>query len=334
MTKRLTINALISSPIIGFYGVLPLFIFGIPYTTILLIISVLTLLTFIFWLINIYVLRLFRGKETSTKRYVASYGSTFVFHLFFITIGNLSGLNSVENMMVSGKFPFPIVYPFLFALAINTIILIISNSILSSESKTKTELELQQLRVTNLETQKQILTQQLQPHFLFNALSVLKSLIKKDPENAEHYALQLSSFLRYSVEASHSELTSLEDELRFTQDYIDLQKVRFQDSFTYTLDIPKEVIKSRKVPLFAIQTLVENAFKHNYFTSRSPLHISINYKVDSILISNNKVSMKVTERKGIGLANLNKRYELITGSGIAITDTEEYFTVSIQLINE
>lgn len=333
MIKRLTINALISSPVIGFYGALPLVIFGIPFASVFLILGVLTVLTFFFWLINLYILTKMPGSETSVRRYVFSYVATFIFHALFNAVGYFSGLRPEETTMVINNFPFFVLYPFLFALAINTIILIMSNSVLLAESRKKTELELQQVKVSNLEAQKQILTQQLQPHFLFNALSVLKSLIKTDPENAEHYALQLSSFLRYSVEARRSDLITVEDELRFTQDYVDLQKVRFQDSFTFSVTIADEV-KHQKVPLFAIQTLVENAFKHNYFTTRSPLHIRLDYESGAICVSNNKVSMKVTERNGIGLANLNKRYELIAGRGISISDTEEYFSVTIPLLAE
>ena len=89
-------------------------------------------------------------------------------------------------------------------------------------------------------------------------------MITENAVSAQHYVVKLSEFLRYSVEAHHTEVVSLRKELDFTVDYIDLQKVRFENAFTYEVNIPNEVMQFH-LPVLALQTLVENIFKHNYF---------------------------------------------------------------------
>lgn len=164
--------------------------------------------------------------------------------------------------------------PFVPAIGINTLILILSKSIILQFQKESAELEVKQLKVNNLEAQKMILLQQLQPHFLFNALSTLKSLISENPRNAEDYTVRLSDFLRYSVQAKNNEVVSLSDELTFTKNYIELQKVRFEESFKCRIEISEQYL-NQKIPVYALQTLVENALKHNAFSDKKPLFIEV-----------------------------------------------------------
>jgi LytS/YehU family sensor histidine kinase len=159
----------------------------------------------------------------------------------------------------------------------------------------------------------------------------LKSLIKEDAEVAEDYAVKLSDFLRYSVDSHKTELVRLDQELTFVNNYIELQKVRFEDAFEFSYSIPPAVL-SHKIPVFALQTLIENAFKHNYFTSKKRLNITITYQNGQLMVANNKVSIRLAERTQTGLSNLNKRYELITGKGIQVVETDDAFCVSINLI--
>jgi two-component system, LytTR family, sensor kinase len=332
MQKRLIRTALFSTPVIALYGVTPLIIFvGVSSKTIFTILFALTLTVSIFWAINLYVLNLMKDRELEWKRYGLSYLITFVIHSGINVLADFLSLRPTEADIFISNFPFFIAYPFLFALAVNTIILIISNSIVLSEKRETAELEIQQLKVTNLEAQKQILLQQLHPHFLFNALSVLKSLIKESPDVAEDYSVKLSEFLRYSAKASEQTTVSLKEELDFTNGYIELQRVRFEGTFSYTVSIPSTALVN-KIPVYALQTLVENAFKHNYFTEKNPLHIEINYDNGKLTVTNNKVSLKVTERSGMGLVNLSQRHKLITGKEIDIVETENSFSVTIHLI--
>lgn len=224
-----------------------------------------------------------------------------------------------------------LIYPIVATIALNTIILIIINLIIEEQEKLEAKSIIADLNIKKLEAENQVLLQQLQPHFLFNTLSVLKSLIKEDPDLAEAYSIKLSEFLRYAVESHNTEMVSLENEMKFVNNYIDLQKIRFDNAFTFESKIPEEIMHL-EVPVFAIQTLVENAFKHNYFTEKRPLKIVIDYEAEKLQVWNNIVSLKLTERAGTGLANLKKRVEFLTKSSIEVQETETHFSVKIPVI--
>lgn len=190
--------------------------------------------------------------------------------------------------------------PFVPAIGINTLILILSKSIILQFQKESAELEVKQLKVNNLEAQKMILLQQLQPHFLFNALSTLKSLISENPRNAEDYTVRLSDFLRYSVQAKNNEVVSLSDELTFTKNYIELQKVRFEESFKCRIEISEQYL-NQKIPVYALQTLVENALKHNAFSDKKPLFIEVLIEKNQVKVSNNLLPKTLQIESGTGL---------------------------------
>jgi two-component system, LytTR family, sensor kinase len=324
LKNRLLRTALLSSPILGLYGVTPVYIFNkIPADFILFAAMVLTVIVFIFWLINIYVLRITGNGEKSSKRYLLSYTLTFVFHFTFILVGRNFKFVEID----SANF---VAYPVISVIAINTVIIIICNSILLAQKKESAELEVEQLKVSNLEAQKQVLMQQLQPHFLFNTLSVLKSLIKENPDEAEDYSVKLSEFLRYSVQVHKSDLVTVEEELKFTNDYIELQKVRFGDSLICYINIPGEVLQY-KMPAYGLQTLVENAIKHNTFTEKKPLCIRIGYEAGIVRVWNNKMHRKLTETSGTGLKNLNERCKIIMGTELEITDNNDEFCVAVRI---
>jgi two-component system, LytTR family, sensor kinase len=323
MNKKLFQTALLSSPIIALYGVAPFYIFNtVDIPLFISTLGALTAFVFSFWLINIFILRK-RHNLNSWQSYLLSYSFAFIIQVTFIALG--------ENIGKRPRIEINLFYPVLATFAINTIILIISNSIILQFQKQSADIEIQQLKVGNLEAQKQMLIQQLQPHFLFNALSVLKSLIRENPTNAEDYTVRLSQFLRYSVQAKNNDVVSLVDELKFTQDYIELQKVRFGDSFNCQIDIPQTNL-SKKVPVYALQTLVENAIKHNAFTEKKALSIAISVEGNRIKVSNNVLPKAIHLPSGTGLQNLNQRYQMIADTDIEIVKTETNFAVLISLL--
>jgi two-component system LytT family sensor kinase len=332
--KRFTRTALISSPILALYGVTPFYIFNkVPISFILIGGLTIMINVFILWAINIFVIK-HSGSQKKWKWYSLSYTFTIVFHFAILFVRELLQPPSfiTEGELSFGK-DILIAYPFASVLAINTIILIICNSILATQKNKDAEIEIQKLRVSNLEAQKQVLMQQLQPHFLFNTLSVLKSLIKENPDEAENYSIKLSEFLRYTVQVHKSDLVSLDQELKFTNDYIDLQKVRFGNSIIFKVTIPHNTYEMQ-IPAYALQTLVENAIKHNSFTEKRPLFITIEYVAgDAISVRNNKMLTKTTDTTGTGLRNLNQRYKIIANKEIEITDTKDEFVAKVHLLN-
>ncbi len=324
MKKNLLRYAIISTPILAMYALSPLLIFGIAPTHEVLRISIGMLVNIsIVWGINIYITLQLQHIE-KWKRYSLSYLLQLVFQfiLFFVTDFIAVRPELAEKYVV---------YPVLISISFNAIIILLCNSVENAYKKTVAEIENRELKLQNSEAQKQLLLRQLHPHFLFNSLSVLKSLIKEKPDAAEDYSVKLSDFLRYSAKASIQSLVTLQEELEFTNGYIELQKVRFENTFSFSANIPNEV-KNFKVPVYSIQTLIENAFKHNYFTEKNPLNIEVNYGSHKLVVINNKVSIKITERSGMGLVNLNQRHKLITGKEIDIVETDNSFSVTIHLI--
>jgi two-component system, LytTR family, sensor kinase len=322
MKKRLYRTAIISAPILAILVSAPIYI--VEKRSIFFMLSIWSFLIFfifILWSINIAITSIIKNPE-GYKRYFLSY-----FFVFLLQVFNVYFFSD----LITKPEHYNILAPFVVAFSMNTIIIILSNSIKFQFQKESAELENEHLKVGNLEAQKQMLLQQLQPHFLFNALSTLKSLISENPNNAEDYVVKLSDFLRYSVQAKNNEIVSLDSELKFTKDYIDLQKVRFGEALQFIIDIEESYL-SKKVPVYAIQTLVENAIKHNSFTDKKPLCIYLNIETNRIRVQNNKVSKTLVLPSGTGLENLNLRYKMIANTEIEINESNKSFAVLINFL--
>lgn len=320
LKNRLFQMAFLSSPILGVYGVLPIYLLNNwPLAFALSAVFGLTIIFFGFWVINIFLLIHF--KNHALKRYALSFALTILLHSLVFLFANTRPPSPELNFL----------YPLIFITFINSIILISCNYVQLRYDKEISDLAFKELEVNNLEAQKQVLMQQLQPHFLFNALSTLKSLIQENPEEAEFYTVKLSEFLRYSIKAQTGELVTLQEEMKFTQDYLDLQLKRFNEALTCEFEIPEQLLQ-RRIPAYALQTLVENALKHNRFTEEEPLTIKLGVEDERLQVWNNKQPKKATSSAGIGLNNLNMRYNLIAGKALKIVDTKQAFCVSIPLI--
>lgn len=323
MKNKIYTYAFISTPLLALLGVSPFYIFGILdlRQSIEMNVSILVSVM-LYWAINGYIFLKLK-KKLKWQTFILSYLLTFFSNILkapFQTFINFRSI--IEEYLI---------YPIITTITINTIILLIINLILGDEEKLKAQHTITDLTIQKLKAENLVLMQQLQPHFLFNALSILKSLIRENADMAEEYALKLSDFLRYGVEEHKNDLVSIKDEMQFVNNYIDLQQIRFEEAFTFELDIPDAVLQEQ-VPVFAIQALVENAFKHNYFTEKRPLNIRIGHEGEWLVIENNIVSLKVTERSGTGLINLKKRYEFIGGKEIEIHKSENSFIVKLPII--
>ena len=216
--------------------------------------------------------------------------------------------------------------------SINSVVLIVQDLVLLIERKTKIENENTELRIRNVEAANQKLKQQLQPHFLFNSLNVLKTLIRKQPDNAETYLKRLSDFLRASVLYDSVNTVTFGEELKLSLDYIEMQKIRFGDAIHFEVAIPDEA-KAGFLPVFSVQMLLENAIKHNAFTTEMPLHIKLFYENGWLTVSNTVRHKAVNESStGMGLINLSERYKIISGDEISIRSDDSTFSVSIKIL--
>ncbi|MEO1448880.1 MAG: histidine kinase, partial [Bacteroidota bacterium] len=278
MDRKFFSYASISAPLLALFGASPFYIFGILtlQQSAKMHISVLISVV-LYWLINGFIF-LHLKKPRTWPFLVLSYFLTFFSNILKAPFQSTFDFQSTLLEYV--------VHPIITAIALNTIILLIINSIIGEREKQESARTIASLKLQKLEAENQVLMQQLQPHFLFNALSTMKSLIQEDAELAEEFSLKLSDFLRYSVESHNSDLVSVAAEMQFVRNYIDLQQIRFEEAFAFEADIPVE-IEAYKVPVFAIQTLIENAFKHNYFTEKRPLSIRISYADGELQVWNN-----------------------------------------------
>jgi len=189
--------------------------------------------------------------------------------------------------------------------------------------------------VAKTETAKfEFLKNQLDPHFLFNSLNVLTSLIDENPRQAEKFTTKLSKVYRYVLEQKDKDLIPLEEELRFAKSYMELLKMRFEDGISF--NIPEEVSNpDLKVLPLSLQLLLENAVKHNSISSKDPLHIDI-YEENGFLVIQNNINPKASLEKStkVGLKNINQRYSLISKAKVEITTKNKLFKVKLPLLTQ
>jgi len=183
-----------------------------------------------------------------------------------------------------------------------------------------------------LSLQYKVLQEQINPHFLFNSLNVLGSLIDIDVEKAKTFTRELSTFYRDVLHFKNQDITSLKEEIDFVKKYIYLQQIRFGEALHVDI-IANEKVDGKVIPL-SLQSLVENAIKHNQMSIADPLRIVIAISDDyELVIENNLQPKKLIEKSSqTGLKNLAGRYEYLTGKEMVITSNDNYFRVSIPLI--
>ena len=178
------------------------------------------------------------------------------------------------------------------------------------------------------------LKNQLDPHFLFNSLNVLTSLIDENPDNAQKFTTSLSKVYRYVLEQKNKELVTVDEELDFAKTYMSLLKMRFEDSIIF--DIPEHALnpESKVVPL-SLQLLLENAVKHNMVTANKPLHIKIYESGGDLVIENNLQPKQIVKKSsGVGLENIKQRYQLLTKKQVKIKQQAKRFAVAIPMLTK
>ncbi len=221
----------------------------------------------------------------------------------------------------------------LIGFTLNSLVLIFLELIVLRNKKAEIEEQVALLRSENLEASNLALKQQIQPHFLFNALNTLDSLFSEQPSKASQYLLSLSDFLRASIGYSNSDTISIAQEFELSLNYLWIQKTRFADAFFYSIHIDEPKNQQGALPPFSIQLLLENAIKHNTLTAQEPLHVKIYDEDGWISVVNNLQRRKpYTASMGVGLANLNARYRLLSNTDIRIEEGGNEFKVSIKIL--
>jgi two-component system LytT family sensor kinase len=193
-------------------------------------------------------------------------------------------------------------------------------------------IELEGVKAANLGAQYELLKQQVNPHFLFNSLNTLKSMVEIGDENVANFIVQLSDFYRFTLENRKSDLIALSEELDILEAYMYLLKARFEGGISIDIRISKKQ-QETLIPPFTLQLLIENCIKHNIVSLDKPLKIELNIQDDQLVITNGLQVKRVPESStGVGLENINQRYLQLAGKQIGVTAMPDYFTVKLPLI--
>jgi len=178
------------------------------------------------------------------------------------------------------------------------------------------------------------LKNQLDPHFLFNSLNVLTSLIEEDPDQAQKFTTSLSKVYRYVLEQKNKDLVTVDEELNFARTYVRLLKMRFEDSIVFEIPESCTQPEARIVPL-SLQLLLENAVKHNVVTASRPLHIKVFEEGGMLVVSNNLQEKQVVKKSsGVGLQNIKQRYNILTDREVVIQKSDVEFRVSLPILTQ
>ena len=173
------------------------------------------------------------------------------------------------------------------------------------------------------------LKNQVNPHFLFNSLNVLSSLIYKDAEKADDFVGKLSNIYRYVLDVQEEEVVSVSREVDFAKDYLALQAVRFGSYLKYNVNVSSD----KMIVPMALQILIENALKHNEISAQHVLEIKISNDERYLIVSNNVKAKESSEASHeLGLDNIKGRYKFLTDSEVKINNADGKFEVSLPLL--
>ncbi len=204
-----------------------------------------------------------------------------------------------------------------------------ANIMFLNDRQRQHRLEIERLAAENIRSQYLVLKSQVDPHFLFNSLNTLNTLIPLDAAGAQKYLNEMSNLMRHSLTRKDS--VTLEEELEVARSYASLMNIRYGDALSFEFSIDSSRLGLKTVP-FSLQILLENVVKHNTITKALPLVVKI-YTEDDFLVVSNPVQPKKqpAEGEGIGLTNLSERYRLSGGRNVEISSENGVFTVKLPL---
>lgn len=248
----------------------------------------------------------------------------FLINMFIVTV--------LKNGTVSGFIANQRLDYYWVGLVISVVVTSIFYSVYYYKQKKESQVQQQKIIARTASAQFDALKNQLDPHFLFNSLNVLTSLIEENPQAATRFTTSLSKVYRYVLEQKNKELVTVEEELKFAQLYMSLLKMRFEDSISFTA--PKNVSnpEAKVVPL-SLQLLLENAVKHNQVTPSKKLQITVFERDGNLIVQNNLQPKTVLrESSGVGLQNIYQRYGLLTKRPVLVETSKTEFTVTIPML--
>lgn len=270
-------------------------------------------------------------EKSFLRRFVlVMLGSCLICILFFLGVGYLFEEYFCQFPMLRDKNLFNVCL--LVAIIASVTILITEFTIQFFYKWKQSLVEIERYKSQTMQAKLDNLAHQVNPHFLFNNMSVLTSLIYKDQDKAADFVQQLSKVYRYLLDQTPSELVCLEDEMKFLESYIYLLQIRYSPNLTIENHISAQQLK-RLIPPFSVQLLLENAIKHNEVSGEKPLAIELMIENEYLVVKNNKnprISEEDSSKKG--LKNIQSRYAFFTENPVEILDLPSSFIVKIPLL--
>ena len=288
------------------------------------------LVTFLLFTLNYYLIKPFdRQHKINTKTLALSVLLTIVSVVLLISIVNLLKNMGTPTVDFRGHHD-ELLFRNLFSAAIVLGSIFIMRLIYQKQTF---ELENEKLRIERLQSQFESLKNQVSPHFLFNSLTALKTLIRETPQLAGQYVDHLSQVLRYTLQGNEKQLVTLREEMDFAESYLFLIKMRYDTNLIINTEIKEEQL-SLMLPPLTVQTLIENAVKHNEISKRNPLTIHICSAENELLTVTNRIQKKLSPEQGtgIGLANLSKQFQLLGNRELQVSGDNNEFRIQVPLI--
>jgi two-component system LytT family sensor kinase len=301
-----------------------------------LIVSVIKDLAYvtIYWECNRFIFLYLRNKYPSLRETAKRIGLQSLICLLFILIAGF--LVAMANYYFPDRDPEPFFAEYKDVVGKSLLLLIIiSITYECTYLFTRWEhslYESERLKKESLISQFELLKNQVSPHFLFNSLNALITLVPEDPKLAVLFIQRLSNVYRHALNNNEKNIVSLETELQFLGDYIFLNQMRFGENLQVHYELPENLTQFKVIP-FALQMLVENAIKHNIISNKKPLTITVS-KLGNHIVVNNNLQKKTSgvESTRTGLQNIINRYQLLTEQLVEVMVTETNFSVSLPLI--
>jgi len=323
-------------PLIGWLtlggGILTFFICDVCSTSLSWYLKVSTFTVVIWismWLGNEYMAHVLDNKISWTKEPIKRFMAGIVTMLLY-TVAVVFILVSLYK--VAFEFDLGDISVMLYGTIITTTVITLfmtSRSFLNNWKQEAINAEL--LKKESITAQYTSLKNQVNPHFLFNSLNALTNLVYEDQDKAVKFIKQLSDVYRYVLDTRDQEVVALDDELKFLESYLFLQKIRFGDNLRVELSLSSE---GKRIAPLALQMLIENAIKHNITSAENPLSITIKEQEGYLVVENSLQRKAVLEENspGLGLENIKSRYHFLSNQPVLVEETVDKFIVKLPVI--
>lgn len=285
-------------------------------------------------MVFIYLDKKFVNERFSLKRMITGFTTSFLVTIFIIFLLRIFTDVIIERESFQEYWANEKPSDYTFTSLISFIVLLCFYIFYIYKEYSESKVREQKIIAGTANARFESLKNQIDPHFLFNSLNVLSSLIEENPENAQRFTTSLSKIYRYVLEQKDKELVSVTEELVFAETYMNLLKMRFENSISFELPENHDHPEAKVVPL-SLQLLLENCIKHNIVSEQKPLHVKIFIKDDYLIVQNDLQKKEVLkDRRGVGLQNIVSRYAILTKRKVLIEENLTAFAVYLPVLTK